>query len=658
MANLKTLLKEFLRSPALAASVKLARQRRSDAQQRKERIGDFLRGDAGAADLVSAVADAVTSTCAVDGLERSVWGFGGPGTARFAEALGRATDGVELETVLRNSLVGIDIRDPSEALRSFAGFVVRVAQQVGTHQEPNLHVGYATCFLSFCWHLLYDGDLPVFYGGSHKGIKELIASGVVTEPGYASRDLGERFRAFLRVCDSIRGTLQRVNSQLDFWTVEAFFDWFVTREHGAAGADSGLASARFQAAALTMPAGTPDIETRPTGAFQPAEPDPVSPAGAETAPPGGAPSDTPDAPPDADSTAERGASAVPAPGQQEDAAEAEESGLAPDPDAPDLAPVMEVATGEDAPLEASSPAEPEAFTDSEETSPLTIPARAHSRGAHAQEDPAGDVASLASELGCEQAQIAPMWRLLENRGRLLIRGPFGAGKTHTALRLARAFASPGRVALIALHPMVRYSHLVEREAGADGSERDGVLNQVASQAREHPGERFALVLDDLGSVEAGAVIGEWCTLLQHRDESVLLPCSGRAFQLPPNLHVIATDGGDGSRLWRHRLWRLFPVVRLEPDVGILRGWLARYHPGLGWVADVLEEANQFLLQDVGADGRIGHGTFMRPGLDEDAVTDLWRYEVLPRLQLEIQDPERLERYALDVLRSRADSNTR
>ncbi|GIW72451.1 MAG: hypothetical protein KatS3mg102_1993 [Planctomycetota bacterium] len=632
MAKLKSILREFLQSEAFRGHLQLAAARLPAAQRLKETIAAFLRGDAGLAVLCEALRGAVGEQLAWGTEQRPLWGFGGPGTARFVEALERVAEPVELELELRKALAGIDPADPTEKLRAFAGFVTRLAQQAAGGTEPNLHVGYATCLLSFCWHILYDQEVPVFYGGSHKAIKELIADGTIVEPGYLSRDLGERFRAFLHICRGLRELLQRVNPRLGFWTVEAFFDWVVARQLAAPGADSALVSARLpqlgEAALLgASPSAAAGSPAAAAGAVSGAR----AAAGSGS---GGMPhvvatvlADMPRTAVDEDEgarTIEQGIARGGAAVLPEDAGP---PAAAPAAELPPAVPPVADATASAARVAAAAPAAPR--VDSPE--------------------------ALAEQLLLAPELVASMWAVLRERGRLLITGPPGVGKTHVACALARAFAADaGRAHLLAIHPAVRHEHLVEGEREPGGAVRDGVLTLVAERARRAPpAARFVVVLDELGVVDPAAVLGEWAVLLQHRAESVVLARSQRPFTLPPNLYLIATDSGDGSRLGRQVLRRLFPAVALAPDAELLRRFLQQQSPEVVWVADVFAALNARLVEDLGPGRVLGHGLFMRSGLDEAGLERLWAHEVLPLVAAELDDPTRLERYRLQALRTEA-----
>ena len=82
------------------------------------------------------------------------------------------------------------------------------------------------------------------------------------------------------------------------------------------------------------------------------------------------------------------------------------------------------------------------------------------------------------------------------------------------------------------------------------------------------------------------------------------------------------------------LRRRFYFVEFHPDdepvMGVLRRWLQANHPDMGWVADVVERANELLKDDRHA--AIGPSYLMKDDLDEDMVKRIWKHSVLPYIE--------------------------
>jgi hypothetical protein len=619
--TIKTLLKQFLSSEDFKRSRRLARIRAPRAAEVKQRIAAFLRGDESLEAFARAIVAAVEAQHELDGAPAPVFPFGGPGTALFVEALASAAPAPRLEAELRRALAGIDIRDPSEKLRSFAAFVARTAREAGAGADSNLHVGYATCFLSFCWHILYDLEVPVFYGASHKGVKALIAAGAVEDSDYGSRDLGERFRAFLRIARALRDLFMRVNAQLGYWTVDAFLEWYAFQADAAAAAAPEFASMRIPAAAVAEALAMASPQAAAPGASAEA-----APAGAGPAPEAGA------------TRAERPA---------EGAEKAGEKAPAEAPRA--AAPISAGPSAEDAGrAELRGGA---ATPERNEPSPAPEASRAERAGP--------DTARLlARETFLPEDFLRDVEAVLLERGQLAIEGPSGVGKTFLARRLAGAVAGdPSRVLFLQLHPAYRYEDLIEARAPhpANGHEAapgavPGVLRTFAERAARAPQERFVAVLDELGRADALALLGECLALLDERDSEVVLPFSRAVFRLPRNLFIIATARAGLEEI---SLRRRFPAVRLQPEKDVLARFLEAYRPELRWVAEVFGCLNRMIAEDRDPGAMLGHGLFMRRDLDERELERIFRFEVRPYIDGIVADPARRAAYDLESLRAAA-----
>ena len=67
----------------------------------------------------------------------------------------------------------------------------------------------------------------------------------------------------------------------------------------------------------------------------------------------------------------------------------------------------------------------------------------------------------------------------------------------------------------------------------------------------------------------------------------------------------------------------------KPIKGLLRRWLTKHRPEMAWVANATDEANRRLDNRHTA---IGPSYFMRPDLDDDWVTLVWKHSILPYVE--------------------------
>ena len=280
-----------------------------------------------------------------------------------------------------------------------------------------------------------------------------------------------------------------------------------------------------------------------------------------------------------------------------------------------------------------------------------------------------DLAALAAELLMPEEDIRRIDTLLREKRQVIFQGPPGTGKTYVAMKLAECLAGKeGGVQLVQFHPSYSYEDFIQgfRPAVLEGGQpgfalRSGPLIRAAERAREKPESNHYLVIDEINRGNIAGVFGELYFLLEYRDREVELQYSNEDFSLPSNLYIIGTmNTADRSiALVDLALRRRFYFVEFHPDRdparGLLRRWLERNAPGMAWVADVVDRANELLSNDPHA--AIGPSYFMRPGLDEDAAARIWEHSVLPYIQERLFGSEsRLDDFSLAKLRKAAESS--
>ena len=288
------------------------------------------------------------------------------------------------------------------------------------------------------------------------------------------------------------------------------------------------------------------------------------------------------------------------------------------------------------------------------------------------EEPDDPLKRLAEELFLTEPTdfLNEIEALLDDKKQVIFQGPPGTGKTYVAQKLANHLAgSEDRVTLVQFHPSYAYEDFVRgfRPSLKDGQPgfelKDGPLLQAAERARkdEERDVRHFLIIDEINRGNLAKVFGELYFLLEYRDEAITLQYQQEdeeKFSLPSNLYIIGTmNTADRSiALVDLALRRRFYFVEFHPDdepvKGVLRRWLQAKHPDMGWVADVVERANELLKDDRHA--AIGPSYFMKEDLDEDKVERIWKHSVLPYIEeRRFGEGDRLSEFALDRLKSKA-----
>ena len=273
--------------------------------------------------------------------------------------------------------------------------------------------------------------------------------------------------------------------------------------------------------------------------------------------------------------------------------------------------------------------------------------------------------SLAAHLSLAASFLNEIATLLEEKKQVIFQGPPGTGKTYVARALARHLAgAEGSVELVQFHPSYAYEDFVqgfrpvELNNGQAGFElRGGPLLDAAKRAEERGEAKHFLVIDEINRGNLAKVFGELYFLLEYRNEKIRLQYQKedeRKFSLPPNLYIVGTmNTADRSiALVDLALRRRFSFVEFdtskEPIKGLLRRWLNANAPGMEWVADIVERANERLDDRHAA---IGPSYFMKPGLTEERARRIWAHDVLPYVEERLfGERENLSEFDFDRLR--------
>lgn len=274
---------------------------------------------------------------------------------------------------------------------------------------------------------------------------------------------------------------------------------------------------------------------------------------------------------------------------------------------------------------------------------------------------------LAEELLLDRAFLDDLVELLADRGQIILYGPPGTGKTYIAKKLAEALVpDPARRTIVQFHPSTSYEDFVEgyrpEEVKGQISYRltDGPLRAMAEKAKDAPGTRHIMLIDEINRGNLPKVLGELLFLLEYRDEKIsTLYRPDESFELPADLWFIGTmNTADRSvALIDAALRRRFHFVPVYPNLGPMEGllerWLAR-HQEPEWVAQLVDMVNAELTEALGGPHlQLGPSHFMRRKLDETRVGRIWRYNVEPLLEDQFfGDATQIERFRFDAVHRR------
>ena len=282
---------------------------------------------------------------------------------------------------------------------------------------------------------------------------------------------------------------------------------------------------------------------------------------------------------------------------------------------------------------------------------------------------------LADRLHLSLNFLEEILALLDDKQQVIFQGPPGTGKTYVAQELAEHLAeSGGQVTTVQFHPSYAYEDFVRgfrpqsTESGHVGfTLQDGPLLHAAQKARDEPGAKHFLIVDEINRGNIAKVFGELYFLLEYRDKEISLLYqreAGETFALPDNLFLIGTmNTADRSiALVDLALRRRFYFIEFHPDKepvrDVLQKWLQKkIHEGevstdVEWIADVVAEANKLLEEDRHA--AIGPSYFMKDNLSEEFIQRIWRHSVLPYIEERLFGIDQgLDAFDLGRLRDRA-----
>jgi MoxR-like ATPase len=160
------------------------------------------------------------------------------------------------------------------------------------------------------------------------------------------------------------------------------------------------------------------------------------------------------------------------------------------------------------------------------------------------------VSDIAEVAFVEEPTLGQILDAIGRKKAVVLQGPPGTGKTWLARKLATLWAGHSdHVTTVQFHPAYQYEDFVRglRPNAQGGFEvRDGVLVQLANEARANPGKNYVLLVDEINRANVAKVLGETLSLVEadkrKPEHAVQLGLSRDAekFWLPGNLAIVAT----------------------------------------------------------------------------------------------------------------------
>ena len=292
-------------------------------------------------------------------------------------------------------------------------------------------------------------------------------------------------------------------------------------------------------------------------------------------------------------------------------------------------------------------------------------------GKRAPKRPGGSPYSIKDIVtdGCfvKKPELQSIKSMLENTKNLILEGPPGTGKTYLSKRLAFALVGHKQdsgVRAIQFHPNLSYEDFVRgwRPGGSGLALLDGPFLDAVNDAKEEPGRKFVIIIEEINRGNPANIFGEMLTLIEadkrSEDDAISLsyPCdkSERVY-VPPNLYIIGTmNVADRSiALVDMALRRRFDFVRLDPVFDkTWSGWVHKnfevIEPDmLDRIGAAMTSLNKRIAENgmLGPNFKIGHSYAIPKTNDEIPDAKTWwervvKYKIGPLLrEYWFEDPE-------------------
>jgi hypothetical protein len=226
-------------------------------------------------------------------------------------------------------------------------------------------------------------------------------------------------------------------------------------------------------------------------------------------------------------------------------------------------------------------------------------------------------------------------------------GPPGCGKTFKLGKIKEDYSNQdgtNNYRFVTFHPSMSYEEFVEGRFPVESKEggglsypiKHGIFRELCEDARNNPGKRYALLIDEINRANIAKVFGELITLIEpdkrageDNEVKVRLPYSRDEFSVPANLDIYgAMNSADRSiALLDTALRRRFRFEELMPDSSQLDG-IEIKGIDLGKLLNSLNRRIEYLLD---REHCLGHAYLMKLECFDD-LRLIFTDQLLPLLQ--------------------------
>ena len=270
-----------------------------------------------------------------------------------------------------------------------------------------------------------------------------------------------------------------------------------------------------------------------------------------------------------------------------------------------------------------------------------------------------------SKLDSNEEELLSFLKALKpNHRQIILQGPPGTSKTHTAEWLAHALTGEGpgsqgansRVEIVQFHPAYNYEDFVRGIQVATDTEgrisyqtTDRIFAQMCKRASNDQANKYVLIIDEINRAHLAAVLGELIYALEKRGQSIRTPyadpgANGHgSIMVPENLYVIGTMNTADRTIGHidYAVRRRFAFHALLPNREVIEKYdrketqsaaLALFNA----VEQLFKPENGALSPEFHADDvQIGHTYFLAKNKNELFMA--FTYQVYPLLREYVKD---------------------